>query len=336
MAAESGRTSSRSGTSAFVPQTARGRDKVRRMTRVTVVGGGVIGLTCALELARAGHAVTVLAADAPEATTSAVAAALWFPYAAAPAGRRPALGPGVAGALRGARRTTRPPASALREGTVVYRAPDPDLGWTRVVPGCAPASVLPAGATSGVRCRLPVIEMDVYLGWLPQQARDAGAAVVRRRVERLDDARRRGRARRRARRPAPLAGDGTAFPIRGQVVRLANPGLTDWLGRRRPPGRHDLRRAAVGRRRLRRRGRARRRRPRRRSRHGGGDPRPRAGPGARRSPDAPVVSRGVGLRPARPAVRLERDGDVIHCYGHGGAGVTLSWGCAEDVVALIA
>ena len=51
---------------------------------------------------------------------------------------------------------------------------------------------------------------------------------------------------------------------------------------------------------------------------------------------APVVSRGVGLRPARPAVRLERDGGVVHCYGHGGAGVTLSWGCAEDVVALIA
>jgi D-amino-acid oxidase len=39
-------------------------------------------------------------------------------------------------------------------------------------------------------------------------------------------------------------------------------------------------------------------------------------------------------------VRLEREehGDgtpLVHCYGHGGAGVTLSWGCAADVVALI-
>ncbi len=25
---------------------------------------------------------------------------------------------------------------------------------------------------------------------------------------------------------------------------------------------------------------------------------------------------------------------VVHCYGHAGAGITLSWGCAEEVVAL--
>jgi len=34
-------------------------------------------------------------------------------------------------------------------------------------------------------------------------------------------------------------------------------------------------------------------------------------------------------------VRLERAGDVVHCYGHGGAGVTLSWGCADEVVGLL-
>jgi D-amino-acid oxidase len=51
---------------------------------------------------------------------------------------------------------------------------------------------------------------------------------------------------------------------------------------------------------------------------------------------ARVLRHKVGLRPARPAVRLEREGDVIHCYGHGGAGVTLSWGCADEVAALAA
>jgi D-amino-acid oxidase len=34
-------------------------------------------------------------------------------------------------------------------------------------------------------------------------------------------------------------------------------------------------------------------------------------------------------------VRLERVGDVVHCYGHGGCGVTVSWGCADDVVRLV-
>ena len=52
--------------------------------------------------------------------------------------------------------------------------------------------------------------------------------------------------------------------------------------------------------------------------------------------DARVVGHRVGLRPVRSAVRLEAEGRVVHCYGQGGAGVTLSWGCADEVAALVA
>ncbi len=55
--------------------------------------------------------------------------------------------------------------------------------------------------------------------------------------------------------------------------------------------------------------------------------------------NARVLGTRVGLRPGRSEVRLELEKlspecTVIHNYGHGGAGFTLSWGCAEDVVKL--
>lgn len=44
----------------------------------------------------------------------------------------------------------------------------------------------------------------------------------------------------------------------------------------------------------------------------------------------------VGLRPGRPEIRLEREGkNTIHNYGHGGGGYTVSWGCATAVLELV-
>jgi D-amino-acid oxidase len=53
---------------------------------------------------------------------------------------------------------------------------------------------------------------------------------------------------------------------------------------------------------------------------------------------ARVIEHQVGLRPARARIRVEREqlgsATLIHNYGHGASGVSLSWGCAKDVVAL--
>ncbi len=55
--------------------------------------------------------------------------------------------------------------------------------------------------------------------------------------------------------------------------------------------------------------------------------------------DAEVIGHRVGLRPGRSEVRLEIEDlpggrALVHDYGHGGAGFTLSWGCAEEVYKL--
>ncbi|CAG9823839.1 unnamed protein product [Phaedon cochleariae] len=58
---------------------------------------------------------------------------------------------------------------------------------------------------------------------------------------------------------------------------------------------------------------------------------------------AEIIEHQVGLRPARNKVRLEaeikRNGDnevrIVHNYGHGGAGITLSVGCAEEAAKLV-
>src|SRR6186997_555707 len=54
-----------------------------------------------------------------------------------------------------------------------------------------------------------------------------------------------------------------------------------------------------------------------------------------------IIRTDVGFRPFRPSgfvVRAETLGDklLVHNYGHGGAGVTLSWGTADLAVEQVA
>jgi D-amino-acid oxidase len=307
---------------------------------LVVVGGGVVGLTCALELARAGRRVTLVAADDPRETTSAVAAALWFPYSAAPADRVLRWAGASLGAFAA---LAEDPATgvSLRGGVVCHRGPDPDLTWAREVPDHRDArpGELPEGVPRGTWCTLPVIEMDLYLGWLRRRASKAGVRLRHERLASLDEVDDEagtvvvatGLGARE------LVGDDSLTAVRGQIVRVRNPGVSEWLlddehpdgmtyviprtadvvlGGTAEPGVEDVvpdpvTEAAIL------------------ARARGLVPELR---------DAPVVSRAVGLRPMRPAVRLEREErggrTIIHCYGHGGAGVTLSWGCAADVVGL--
>ena len=305
--------------------------------RITVVGAGVVGLAVALRLREAGHQVRIIAEHTGEQTTSAVAAALWFPYLAAP---RAAVTRWAATGLRVFTELAQDPAAGvdLRAGRELFRSGAPDPWWasagvpTRRLAGAE----LPPGFVDGVHLTVPVVDTPLHLDWLTQRLTGLAVALESRRLRSLDEAgdgadlvvNCSGLGARE------LAADPAVEPVRGQVVLLEHSGLREWtlddsdaveltyvvprrstvvVGGTAERGDEDLRvRPATAAAML-----------------------ARASALVPELAGAAVLAHRVALRPARSEVRLERDGDVVHCYGHGGAGVTLAYGCALDVVALI-
>ena len=293
----------------------------------------MIGLTCAVRLLEEGHRVDVLARDLPLETTSAVAAAIWYPYRAFPfdqvlawSARSYEAFAGLAG-VDGAGVT-------MRSGIEVFAARQDEPWWRSAVPALDHVPP-PAGYGDAWTFEAPVVEMPVYLTWLASRVEELGGTITRLNLSALP--------------VGPdvvvncagigarlLAADSSVGPVRGQVVHLSQVGLEQWFVDSSAdltyvvPRAHDI---VVG------------------GTHQEGEwsrtPSPddaeailarvtRLVPGLAA---ATVLRHRVGLRPARPQVRVERVASggtsVVHCYGHGGAGVTLSWGTADEVVALV-
>ncbi|MER7571171.1 FAD-dependent oxidoreductase [Streptomyces sp. NPDC126514] len=306
----------------------------RRSDAVIVVGGGVIGLTTAVVLAEGGRRVRLWTRDPVERTTSAVAGALWWPYRIEP------LALARQWALRSfdvyEKLARRPGATGVRmvEGVLGEGELDGADAWAaRRVPGLRAA---PDGA--GLSARLPLIDMSTHLPWLRERFLGAGGEIEAREVSALAEA------------PAPvvvnctglgareLVPDPSVRPVRGQLVVVENPGIDTWRTSTDASGNMAYFFPQPGRLLL------------------GGtaeegawslEPDPKVAEAivarcAALRPEiagARVLDHRVGLRPVRDAVRLERellpDGRLlVHNYGHGGAGVTVAWGCAEEAAAL--
>ncbi len=314
------------------------------MQRIAVIGAGVIGLSVAHELASSGRDVTVLADLDPLETTSAIAGAVWFPYAAEGSA---AVDEMLASTLRRftAIAEERPEAGIdLRSGVIVERTSHPDRSWAAHLPtGAAielPASALPAGAT-GMRITVPLGTMSLYLPWLRQQCEALGVRFEHRAVDDVDalaDAFEVAVVAAGARGGSLLGDDASVVPVRGQVVRVENPGITEFvIDDDNPAGLTYVL-------------------PRRDCVVLGGtydegatslepDPATEVAILERCAAIVPAVagqrilSRAVGLRPGRARLRIEdvpgRALRVIAAYGHGGSGMTLSWGTAERAAALL-
>ncbi|WP_053637755.1 FAD-dependent oxidoreductase [Streptomyces sp. NRRL F-4707] len=306
---------------------------------VVVVGGGVIGLTTAVVLAERGRRVRLWTREPVERTTSVVAGGLWWPYRIEPVALAQAW------ALRSLdvyeELAARPEETGVRlsEGVLGETTPDEVGAWASArLPGLRAAT---AGEYAGVGlwARLPLVDMSAHLPWLRRRLVAAGGTVEDRAVSDLAEA------------DAPvvvnctglgardLVPDPSVRPVRGQLVVVENPGIHDWLVSAdagsgettyflRQPGRLLLGGTAE-------------------EDAWSTEPDPAVAEAIVRRcaalrPEiagARVLAHRVGLRPARDAVRLERavlpDGRrLVHNYGHGGAGVTVAWGCAEEAARL--
>ncbi|MFI1355838.1 FAD-dependent oxidoreductase [Streptomyces sp. NPDC020898] len=312
--------------------------ETRRSGEVIVVGGGVIGLTTAVVLAESGRRVRVWAREPAERTTSAVAGALWWPYRIEPEALSGEWA--LASLAVYAELAERPGETGVRmvEGVQAGLRLD-ELGvWAARVPGLRETRGGEGGyAEAGLWARLPLIDMPVHLGWLRERFRAAGGVEEERSVKDLAEVHDLSGAdvvvNCTGLGARDLVPDPAVRPVRGQLVVVENPGITTWFTSAehsaaqttyffpQPGGlilggtaeedewslvpdpvvaEEIVRRCAVV--------------------------RPEIA-GAR------VIGHRVGLRPVRDVVRLDREvlvgGRVlVHNYGHGGAGITVAWGCA--------
>lgn len=310
---------------------------------VVVVGAGVSGLTVAGLLAKHGMTVRVLARCGPGKSTSAAAGAIWDPLQADHPDR-------IAWAMtsfdvfaRMARAGH--PAVRMLDAIEASRVPVEVPEWAPSLPGfreCRPAD-LPRGFVGGWRFRAPVIDMPRYLAGLQRHLRRAGGRL--RTGQTLNDL---GEALAQA--PivvnctgfgaAALVGDDDLEPVRGRLVVVRNPGHrqafaehtdaagaltyllphggTLVLGGSAEKGESD---------------------PVAEADEVTGDIRRRCAAIYPEVAGAKVRGYRTGIRPKRTVVRLEyekhRLGHIIHNYGHGGSGVTLSYGCAMAVMRMV-
>lgn len=306
----------------------------RHRADVLVVGAGVSGLTSAVCLAEAGLTVLVTALGPPARSTSSAAGALWGPYLADH--------PDLPRWAEDTRRTlldlvTADAGVRVAAGMEVDRRAATPPHWVTGLPGyrtCAPGE-LPPGYRTGWRYTAPVLDMPTYLEYLFRRLVAAGGQVEEAELRSLAEVD--GQAPvvvnctgYGARRLVP---DETVTAVRGQLVIVDNPGIDEFfadsgsaeLTYLLPHGPHLVLggSAEVGR------------------WDTVPDPRTTEAILRRCAAIRPEVTGArvrdcrVGIRPCRDRVRLEcvpsPGGHLIHNYGHGGGGISLSWGCARDV-----
>ncbi len=310
---------------------------------IIVLGSGVSGLTTALTLLENGYDVRIIAREHFNDTVSANAAAIWFPYKALPvekvvkwSNRSYARFKELAGI----------PESGV--SIVPFRVIEPTDTtpfWLDALPKEAEMSknnikVLESNFIS-YSCSIPLIETQIYLPFLHDKFLENGGTIqyleikdIKRLAEQHPVINCTGLG------SEALCNDKELYPIHGQTVKIKSTENTIGLAFEKFPNEPDNELAYFI---------------------------PRSdctilGGSAFKNLESKaidedltqriiercllldpeldtdhIISSHVGLRPGRSQIRLEQDPEasIIHNYGHGGAGFTVSWGCAADVLSLV-
>ena len=307
--------------------------------RVAIVGAGVSGLTCAVTFAERGYRASIFAEEIGQKTTSAAAGAIWYPYDAEPIDKVIAWALETYNVLVDLSRDARSGVSMIELRTFLRACQIQIPKWAPAL-GARPlkaSEVLPA-FKSGFALSVPLMDTTIYLDYLAQRFVDADGEINgNARLEKLEDLDANfglvincaGIGARE------LVRDVDLEPHRGQVaivpkidissaivcdfdpLMYAIPRANDCLfgGTNELRDNRDVDPITTGR---------------------------ILGECSRvlNIAKPKILDERVGLRPFRKSgVRVEqdrlRDGRaVIHNYGHGGSGFTLSWGCARQVLEL--
>jgi D-amino-acid oxidase len=316
---------------------------------VAIVGAGVSGLTCGVVFAERGHRTAIFAKETGQQTTSGAAAAIWFPYDAQPAKK---VIPWALKTYQTLADLARMPASGvsmieLRQFSRTGEIQIPDWAISVGAKRLSVATALRAVAhrpqagshsfRSGFALTVPLMDTTIYLDYVANRFVAAGGSITSNtQLEKLEDVDSKfdlvincaGIGARE------LVHDRHLEPHRGQVAVVPIiDGLSCAIVCDDAPLMYAI--------------------PRTNDCVFGGTNEVSDNLAADCATTSKIVAEcscvlsietprvlaeRVGLRPFRKSgVRLEsdrlRDGRaVIHNYGHGGAGFTLSWGCAREVL----
>lgn len=307
---------------------------------IAIIGAGISGMSTAYLLKDEGYGITIYAKAFSPNITSNKAAAFWFPYHI----RNDQRGVGWCNTSYEYYKSfaTMPETGismqhlikALRENLE-----DEDPIWIDFMPAGSlrvmAETELQQGIAKGYDITVPLIETQIFLPYLQQQLTQSGVKFIEKEITDLNDlahdydivincsalgARQ-------------LCNDNTVIPVRGQVALLApKEGMNIYLDNEEPLYVVPRQDAIIV----------------------GGtyeemvatettEPATierllnnayKVFPGLKQQE---VIGSWAGLRPYRPEIRLEREpgANIIHNYGHGGSGFTLSFGCAEEVKNII-